>query len=80
MQKQILKGSNNCDSCEKLYGKTYIQYTRDLLLNSIYALEYLTQNGRYEEAQEIIDRLTDCSGTICDNSEIKSDCNCGKAI
>lgn len=80
LQKQILKGSNNCDSCEKLYGKTYIQYTRDLLLNSIYVLEYLTQNGRYEEAQDIVDRLSDCSGTICDNSELKSNCNCGKAI
>lgn len=77
LQSRILKNPNNCNGCGTLSGKTLDRYNRDFLLSAIYLLDYLTQTNNFEEAQTILDSFVNCSGSICDDSELKSSCNCG---
>ena len=80
LQKVILMDPNNCNGCGRTSENTLTIYNRDFLLIAVHVLEYLTSLKKYEEAQNILDSLSDCSGAICKNLELKSNCNCGKVI
>lgn len=60
-------GKKNCNT------RTVKHYTRDLLLIAIFVLENLICQGKFAEAENIIESLSSC-GTICGN-QIKSCCN-----
>ena len=80
MQKQILSNPTSCNDCGKSSNLASIKQNRDFLLSAIYVLEYLTNTDQFEEAQRVLDGLSDCSGVICKDFELKSDCGCGKII
>lgn len=77
LQKQILKSPNMYNNCGRIATNSTVIQHRDFLLNAVYVLEYLTCNNNFEEAQEIIDSIQDCSGNICNNNTFKTNCNCG---
>ena len=80
LQKQILSNPASCNDCGKSSSLASVKQNRDFLLSAIYVLEYLTHTDQFEEAQRVLDGLSDCSGVICKDFELKSDCGCGKII
>lgn len=77
LQRKILDDNRNCYSCDSSRDD---QYTRDFLFSALYVLDYLKDHKNYEEAQRILDNLSDCAGTLCNEYQPKSNCNCGKTI
>ena len=69
--------SSSCSiRCNSKYANQSDIYKRDLLWSAINTLEYLIEMGQYEEAEKLLERITDCNG-ICDNSETFNNNNCG---
>lgn len=91
LQKQLLlsTGFNPCSfgSVNKRLGSNCntnvdlnLKGTVDFLLTALYVLDYLADNGKFEEAQQIIESLATC-GNLCDNiTNTKTGCGCGKTI
>jgi hypothetical protein len=75
LQRKLLNQSNDC-GCNK--SDKSIRNNRDFLFSTLYLLDYLKDRGNYEEAQRILENISECTGSIC--SELKLECNCGKAV
>lgn len=63
----------NKKNCNK---KSEQQFTRDMLLISLFVLEHLICEEKYNEAQRIVNQLGFC-GNLCDNQTLKH-CNCNE--
>jgi hypothetical protein len=74
LQRKFLE---NCRSCDR---SNTDRNTRDFLLSAMYVFDYLKDHDNYEEAQRLLDNLSDCTRNLCGETFNKSDCNCGKAI
>lgn len=61
----------SCDRCEA--GNNLTTYKRDLLSSTLFALNYLTEVGKFEEAQQILERVSGCNG-LCSDKNLN---NCG---
>lgn len=48
---------------------------RDFLLCSIYVLDYLKDIGQFDEAQRILENITECGGFCSENNQIDCGCN-----
>lgn len=67
---------NGCDfTCSK--DRTE-QSKTDFLLESSFALRYLTEQGRFEDAQRILTSILNCNGICSDDITNNTGCNCGK--
>lgn len=60
----------NCNRC----GNNIDTYIRDLIMASLIVIDYLVDNKKYSEAEEIIERIGGCNG-LC-SSNISNDCGC----
>lgn len=49
-------------------------YKRDLIWSALNVITYLVEMKQFEEAERLLERITDCNG-LCDNST-KSGCGC----
>lgn len=68
------------NGCDFVCSKDKIEQAKtDFLLESSFALKYLTEQGRFEDAQRVLTTILGC-GKICSNSTLTSStgCNCGK--
>lgn len=74
LQKQILESSGGCNECDL---DSSLRFKRDFLLSALYVFDYLKDRHNFEEAQRILDQMSDCSGTLCGDNRDKSDCGCG---
>ena len=77
LQKQILSSNKSCDICEI---DNQLRYKRDFLFSTIYVLNYLKQQDNFSEAQRILDNFSSCSFAVCEESEFKNNCGCGKIV
>ena len=60
---------NKCNTDDKLIEN------RDFILCSLYVLDYLKDIGQYQEAQRILENITECNG-LCKQSVNTSSCGC----
>lgn len=74
LQKQILESHNACNNCN---FDSSLRSKRDFLLSALYVFDYLKDRHNFEEAQRILDQMSDCSGSLCEDNQDKSDCGCG---
>lgn len=54
----------------------------DFLVESSFALKYLIERGRFEDAQRILNLMSSC-GNLCSEENLNNhstDCGCGKSL
>lgn len=81
MQWRIIKdfAKNGCSvDCSEYSNERLL---RDFLLATVYCLRYLAEQGRFEDAQAILDALSVCGNSICpDDDTLEGGCGCGGSI
>lgn len=76
LQRKSLDLQSDC-TCIKSENNS-LKNIRDFLFSSLFVFDYLKDIENYEEAQRLLENISDCTETIC--SDFKLDCNCGKTI
>lgn len=51
-------------------------YKRDLLWSAINTIIYLAETEQFEEAERLLERITNCNG-LCENNQSNCGCGCG---
>lgn len=77
LQRKMLMGKCSFDPCTT---SSELRNTRDFLLSAIYVIDYLKATENFEEAQRIVDNLSNC-GFPCEDKIVNSNnCGCGHTI
>lgn len=63
--------------CNKNNVDSFLIYKRDLLWSAINVINYLVDMQQYEEAQSILEQMTECNG-LCPPQTGKVNCGCSK--
>lgn len=63
--------------CNKPSTDGSLTYKRDLLWSALNVIEYLIDMCQIEEAQRLLDEITDCNGLCPKSNIINSGCGCG---
>ena len=53
---------------------------RDFLLSAVHVIDYLKETNNLDEAQRILDNLSECGYLCSDKVTVINDCNCGDSI
>ena len=64
--------------CKKTNIDPNLIYKRDLLWSALNVIKYLTEMDQLEEAQRLLEEITQCNGLCSSESNFVSDCGCGK--
>ena len=67
----------NSSICKKADIDSTIIYKRDLLWSALNVIKYLVDMDQYEEAQRILDEITECNG-LCPQHTGTRNCGCGR--
>ena len=67
------RASIRCDS----KVSSYDVYRRDLIWSSLNVIQYLVEMEQFEEAQRLLEKITDCNGLCEDNNSKYCGCGCG---
>lgn len=77
IQKQyILKHIDDCGTLKCRKGSDSDKANRDFLFIASYILDYLIVEEDFDQAEELLDRLKTCSGSLCNENNINKNCNC----
>lgn len=77
LQKRNISNPDNCMECGM---ETPSRFKRDFLLSALYVFDYLKDIKNFDEAQRILDNMSDCNSYLCEDNSTKSDCGCGKVV
>lgn len=70
---------SNSDNCMGCGMESPLKIKMDFLLSALYVFDYLKDINNFEEAQRILDNMSECD-SLCEDYSAKSDCGCGKNI
>lgn len=73
--KEILEQKTSI--CNPILDNSLV-YKRDLLWAALSVIEYMAELGQYEEAQRLLEEITECNGLCPPVKESKSKCGCGR--
>lgn len=63
--------------CNKSNVDGFLTYKRDLLWSALNVIEYLIDMCQIEEAQRLLDEITDCNGLCPKSKELNKSTGCG---
>lgn len=64
--------------CNKSNIDNALIYKRDLLWSALNVIKYLAEMDQLEEAQRLLEEITQCNGLCSSESNFISNCGCGK--